>query len=62
MPSEIIPAMKERLIAYKKSPKKMEIEKNPLEEDASGNILLTDRSISNIADKIVQKKRNKPHF
>jgi ethanolamine utilization microcompartment shell protein EutS len=57
MPSEIIPVVKEELIAYKKSPKKEVIEKIPLEEDASGNILLTDRGISNIADKIVQKRR-----
>jgi len=57
MPPEIIPVVKEELIAYKKSPKKAEIEKVPLEEDASGNILLTDRGISNIAYKIVQKRR-----
>jgi hypothetical protein len=57
MAPEIIPAVKEELIAYKKSPKKVEIEKVPLEEDASGNILLTDRGISNIAYKIVQKRR-----
>jgi hypothetical protein len=57
MPSEIIPVVKEELIAYKKSPKKEERKKFPIEEDASGNILLTDRGISNIADKIVQKRR-----
>lgn len=57
MPLEIIPVVKEELIAYKKSPKKVGIEKVALEEDASGNILLTDRGISNIADKIVQKRR-----
>jgi hypothetical protein len=58
MPPEIIPVVKEELIAYKKSPKKVEIEKVSLEEDASGNILLTDRGISNITDKIVQERRN----
>ncbi len=57
MPSEIIPVVKEELIAYKKSSKKEERKKFPIEEDASGNILLTDRGISNIADKIVQKRR-----
>ena len=57
MPSEIIPVVKEELIAYKKSSKKEERKKFPIEEDASGNILLTDRGISNIADRIVQKRR-----
>ncbi|VUT27908.1 MAG: hypothetical protein SYNGOMJ08_00463 [Candidatus Syntrophoarchaeum sp. GoM_oil] len=60
MPPEIIPAVKEKLIAYKKSPKKVEIEEIPLEEDASGNIniLLTDRGISNITNEIIQSRRN----
>ncbi len=57
MPSEIIPVVKEELIAYKKSSKKEERKKFPIEEDASGNILLSDRGISNIADKIAQKRR-----
>lgn len=57
MPPEIIPVVGEELITYKKSPKKVEMEKPHLEEDASGNVLQTDRHISNIADKIVQKRR-----
>lgn len=57
MPPEIIPVVKEELDAYKKSHKKVAIETISLEEDATSNILLTDRGISEIADKIAQKRR-----
>jgi hypothetical protein len=57
MPPEIIPFVSEELITYKKYPKKGKLEKVYLEEDASGNILLSDRDISDIADKIAQKRR-----
>ena len=57
MPPEIIPVVGGELIIYKKSPKKEEIEKPTFEEDISAKILQSDRGISNIADKIVQKRR-----
>ncbi|MGH7800695.1 MAG: hypothetical protein ACREOW_08720 [Thermodesulfobacteriota bacterium] len=62
IPPEIIPVVREELTTYKESVKKPElieeeISFKDIKDEISAQILRSDHAISNVADKIVQKRR-----